>query len=184
MRVVLAGCVALVIAGCGGGGGEQAAAPRTPHQLCEATRAPGYTVCGYPLQQQVPSSIWRSFGRGAVKLTGPAEKAKHDRRPAGFWVGERLFPSPDGKTLLVQWSGECEVQSTYLVSSDTGTRRAVLGSADESSALGWTKEGLAKIRIPRPVCGGAHLSAGIYTVNPATLKPTLLRRLRPEPGGP
>jgi len=154
------------------------------HQVCEATRAAGYTVCGYPLQKRTASSIWASFGRSAVKLTGPAEVVKGDPLPAGFWVPARLFPSPDGKVLLAQWSGQCEVQSTYLVFMQTGKRRAILGEADESTALGWTKEGLAKIRIPWPVCGGAHLTAGIYAIDPSTLKPTLLRRIKPRPGGP
>jgi hypothetical protein len=181
MRLALIACAALVAAGCGGG--ERPAAPRAPHHVCESTRAAGYTVCGYPLQKRAPSSIWRSFGRSAVKLTGPAETVRHDPHPAGFWVGDRLFPSPDRKTLLVQWSGQCEVQSTYLLSAQTGARRSILGPADESSALGWTRDGRAKIRVPRPVCGGAHLRAGIYAIDPVTLKPTLLRRLRPRPGG-
>jgi hypothetical protein len=119
-----------------------------------------------------------------VKLTGPAEVVKRDPHPAGFWVPGRLFPSADGKVLLAQWSGQCEVQSTYLVSTQTGKRRAILGRADESSALGWTRNGSAKIKVPRPICGGAHLAAGIYAIDPATLRPTLLRRIKPGPGGP
>lgn len=183
MRATFLACLALIAAGCGGGGGARTGAAQAPHQVCESTRAAGYTVCGYPLQKREPSSIWRSFGRSAVKLTGPAETVRHAPHPAGFWVPERFFPSPDGRTLLAQWSGLCEVQSTYFVSADTGRRRAILGRAAESSALGWTRDGLAKIRIPRPLCGGAHLGAGIYAIDPETLKPTLLRRLRPRPGG-
>jgi hypothetical protein len=184
VRTALVVCLGLVAAGCGGGGGERVVKARTPHQVCEPTRAAGYTVCGYPLQRRAPSSIWRSFGRSAVRLTGPAETVKHDPHPAGSWVPERLFPSPDGETLLAQWSGQCEVQSTYLVSAQTGSRRAILGPADESAALGWTKGGAAKIRVPRPVCGSAHLTAGIYAVDSKTLRRTLLRRLKPLPGGP
>ncbi|HYX88243.1 MAG TPA: GTPase RsgA [Gaiellaceae bacterium] len=183
MRTALVASAALVLAGCGGGGGERTAVAPAPRHVCEPTRAPPYAVCGYPLQKREPSSIWRSFGRSAVELTGPAETVRQDPHPSGFWVRERLFVSPDGKTLLAQWSGQCEVQSTYLVSAETGRRRAILAPADESSALGWTKAGLAKIRIPRPVCGGAHLAAGIYAVDPVTLKPTLLRRVKPRPGG-
>jgi hypothetical protein len=183
MRVAVVAGVALAAAGCGGGV-ERVATSRAPHQVCEASRARGYTVCGYPFQQRAPSSIWRSFGRSAVKLAGPAEAGKHDPRPAGFWVRERLFVSQDGTTLLAQWSGQCEVQSTYLISTETGSRRALLGPTDESAALGWTRDGSAKIRIPRPACGGAHLAAGIYAVDPVTLRPTLLRPLKARPGGP
>lgn len=184
MRVALLTGVLLVAAGCGGGGGGSAPAVRAQHQVCRPTRAPGYTVCGYPLQKRMTSSIWTSFGRSAVKLAGPAETVKQDPHPAGFWVPERLFPSPDGKSLLAQWSGQCEVQSTYLVSASTGKARPILDRADESSALGWTREGSARIKVPRPTCGGAHLRAGIYAVDPTTLKPTLLRRIRARPGGP
>ena len=175
---------ALVAAGCGGDRVAQKPAAQSAHQVCQGTRTPGYTVCGYPLQRRTPSSIWASFGRSAVKLTGPAEIVKKDPLPAGFWVPGRLFPSPNGRVLLAQWSGQCEVQSTYLVSAQTGKRRAILGRTDESSALGWTRDGLARIRIPRPVCGGAHLVAGIYAIDPATLRPTLLRRIKPGFGGP
>jgi hypothetical protein len=185
VRVVFVLSAVLLVAGCGGGGGDKAVNEvRSPHQVCEPASASGYTVCGYPLQKRVPSSIWASFGRSAVRLTGPAETVKQDPYPAGFWVAGRLFRSPDGKTLLAQWSGQCEVQSTYLVSATTGRARPILGSADESSALGWTRNGLARIRVPRPTCGGAHLRAGIYAVDPVTLKAKLLRRLRGGPGGP
>lgn len=182
MRIALAAGVLLLVAGCGGGG--NAPTPRAQHQVCRPTRAAGYTVCGYPLQARTASSIWRSFGRSAVRLTGPAERVKHDPHPAGFWVPERLFPSSDGQLLLAQWSGQCEAQSTYIVSATTGAARRVLGRADESSALGWTKGGWARIKVPRPVCGDTHLTAGLYAVDPATLRPRLIRRLRPEPGGP
>lgn len=184
MRIALLACVGLIAASCGGDRVPQEPAARREHQVCQATRTPGYTVCGYPLQRRTPSSLWASFGRSAVKLTGPAEIVKKDPHPAGFWVPGRLFPSPDGKVLLAQWSGLCEVQSTYLVSAQTGKRRAILERADESTALGWTRDGLAKIAIPRPVCGGARLAAGIYAIDPATLRPTLLRRIKPRTGGP
>ena len=171
-------------AGCGGGGRATAPPAQRAHQVCRPTRAPAYTVCGYPLQKRTPSTIWASFGRSAVELTGPAERVKHYPHPAGFWVPERLFPSPDAKTLLAQWSGQCEVQSTYLISAQTGRTRAILGKADESSAVGWAKDGSARIKVPRPTCGGSHLAAGIYAVDPVTLKLSLLRRIRARPGGP
>jgi hypothetical protein len=185
VRLAVVVCAALLAASCGGGGGrEQEPAVQREHQVCRPTRVSAYTVCGYPLQRRTTSSIWASFGRSAVRLTGPAEIVKQDRHPAGFWVPARLFPSPDGKLLLAQWSGQCEVQSTYLVSAQTGERRPILRRTDESSALGWTKDGLAKIMVPRPTCGGSRLAPGIYAIDPMTVKPTLLRRIKPRPGGP
>jgi hypothetical protein len=185
VRPAVLACAALLVGGCGGGGGGgQEAAVQREHQVCRPTRASAYTVCGYPLQQRTTSSIWASFGRSAVRLTGPAEIVKQDPHPAGFWVPGRLFPSPDGNLLLAQWSGQCEVQSTYLVSVQTGERRSILRRTDESSALGWTKEGSAKIMVPRPTCGSSRLAVGIYAIDPSSLRPTLVRRIKPRPGGP
>jgi hypothetical protein len=116
-----------------------------------------------------------------VQLAGPVERAKQGRRPAGFWVSRRLFPSPDGATLLAQWSGRCGPQS-YLVSVDTGNVRQVAPRAAASRALGWTRSGSARIAVPRPVCGTSRLGPGIYAIDPATLRPTLLRRVRARLG--
>ena len=184
-RLFVIGGIAVVAAGCGGGGGSGGAGAQKPGALvCRATRVPGYTVCGYPLQPRRASSIWTSFGRSAVRLTGPAEAVPGDRHPAGFWVPERLFLSPDRETLLAQWSGQCEAQSAYLVSVATGKARSILEPSAESSAIGWTPAGKAKISVPRGACGSSHLRAGIYAVDRVTLRPTLLKRLVPKPGGP
>ena len=131
-------------------------------------------------------------GGGATRHAKPAVKLDRPRgdsysltlRPAepnGFW--RKLELSPSLKWWLGQWSGECEVQSTYLIPAHGGKPRRILAGADESEALGWTREGRAKILIPHSACGGSRHPAGIYAVDPNTLKLTLLKRVKPRPGG-
>jgi hypothetical protein len=177
--------LALVPMGCGGNGdATPAAGVKSKPHVCQETSAYGYTVCGYPLQPRRPSTLWTSSGRSAVRLAGPATPAQHSL-PSGFWVPERIFASPDGKTLLAQWSGECESQSTYLVSTTSGEVRSILDPAAESTALGWTKDGRAEIKVPRSICGASGASVpGIYAVDRASLKLMLERRIKAEPGGP
>jgi hypothetical protein len=99
----------------------------------------------------------------------------------GFW--RKLELSPDLRWWLGQWSGECEAQSTYLIPARGGKARAILPGG-ESYALGWRGR-WAKIMLPRALCGGnGDLKAGIYLVDPQTLKLTLVRRIKARPGGP
>ena len=99
----------------------------------------------------------------------------------GFW--RKLELSPDLKWWLGQWSGECEAQSTYLIPAHGGKPRAILPGG-ESYALGWRGR-WAQIMLPRAVCGGnGELAAGIYLVDPKTLKLTLVRRIKPRAPGP
>jgi hypothetical protein len=132
-------------------------------------------------------------GSGHPQAAKPAKKPAHPPPYAagrisippaerdGFW--RKLELSPSLKWWLGQWSGECEVQSTYLIPAHGGKPRRILAGADESEALGWTREGRAKILIPHSACGGSRHPAGIYAVDPNTLKLTLLKRVKPLAGG-
>jgi hypothetical protein len=111
--------------------------------------------------------------------------------PAGFWVPNRLYRSPDRRTLLGQWSGACETQTAYLVAGATGKIRAVFAAkvrgiymTYESTAHGWTADGRARVRLSYPIFENyprVRVRAGMYDVDPVTLKRTLERRL---PYGP
>jgi hypothetical protein len=101
--------------------------------------------------------------------------------------------SPDGKTLLAQWSAECEVPLAFFVSASGGKPQPVTGEvaattvSPDSVALGWTTDGRAIVFLPsQPACGtsggpGTYLIAldGTRTfVAPATgpLPPAGLKR--------
>jgi hypothetical protein len=84
--------------------------------------------------------------------------------PNGHWV--KLLLSLDGRTWLAQWSGECEVQTTYFIPARGGKARPVTGDAsDESIALGWALHNRARILVPRPACGSQFRRPGIYLVD-------------------
>jgi hypothetical protein len=119
----------LVLAGCGGGGGE-------------ATRI---------------------VTRAAAPLL-PSQK------PAGAKVGHwrTAYLSPDGKTLLAQWSAECEVPVAFFADGRDGAVRPVAGTslrnAPESIADGWTQDGRAIVEFPAAACGSGIHKPGIYFV--------------------
>lgn len=84
-----------------------------------------------------------------------------------------MLPSPDGSTLLAQWSGECEIQIAYLAGADMGKPRPVTdygrGSA-QSIALGWVG---SKARVRLPQGQPPSRKPGVYLVDPKTMAMTL-----------
>lgn len=162
----------LLLVGCGGG--EKAAPTERSSKLSGPTAchallsAPGYRGCGRPY----PSQIERGDGSvvvGSVEYRGGAAAR-------GFWRTAMI--SPDGKTLLAQWSGECELQKAFFVAATGGASKPVTGEADwatgpESEALGW--EG-ARARVRLPKRGEAvSVKPGIYLIDPRTFRRTLVR---------
>lgn len=81
----------------------------------------------------------------------------------GHWAWAKI--SPDGKTILAQWSAECEVPIAYLVSAAGGRPREAV-PAYSSRALGWTNDGRAIIDVLESSCGPASPKPGIYLVDP------------------
>jgi hypothetical protein len=115
---------------------------------CHPGPAP-FTICGYPWSRRSrPSTVYRG-GRRMLSRRG------------GYWRSVEL--SPDRKTLLLQWSGECESQTAYLARADGSGLRSV---ATESVALGWTRSGRAVVDLPRGACAGAARRPGIYLLDP------------------
>jgi hypothetical protein len=83
----------------------------------------------------------------------------------GHWV--RVLISPDGSTLLAQWSGECEVPTAFLVPTTGGTARPVTGEngLEESVGLGWSPDGRAVVYVPQGTCGPGTPVPGLYLVS-------------------
>ena len=155
----------LVAGGCGGA--KKSAAPKFSN--CVAASGP-YSICGRgPKGGSGPSRIVRA---GAV-VAGPIEKV-------GRWLG--LYVSPDGKTLLAQWSGACEISTAYFVSAAGGKPRPLTnyakGSA-ESGAYGW-RGSRALVSLPRGEW--PNRKAGTYLVDPRTMDKQLVRARHTQPG--
>jgi hypothetical protein len=129
-------------------------------------------------------------GCGSSKASKPATTTVHGDsstvvlKPAGKsgrWV--KLYLSPDMKTWLGQWSGECEVQTAYFLPAHGGKARPVTGHAsDESVALGWASHNRARILVPRAACGSQFRKPGIYVVDRAG-HATLVKHVKSRPGG-
>jgi hypothetical protein len=99
--------------------------------------------------------------------------------PVGGWIGG--YVSRDAKTLLMQWSAECEVPYAFFVPARGGVPRLVTGErsmadAPESIADGWTSDGRAIVELPQGACGGGVSVPGIYFIAPSGHR-TLVQRL-------
>jgi len=172
---VLLGALALVV-GCAGGRGAplHAHAAKSPFVRC--THASGgfraCTVFGAPGER---SALYYWAGAEWLVLRG--------RLPgrAGWW--RRVVAAPDHRTLLAQWSGECELQSTYLVSAADGGVRPIF-PGHSTAAVGWTAGGLARVRLADEVRRGKTLlhRPGVYVVEPRTTAVRLERSLPAKPG--
>jgi hypothetical protein len=165
--------VAVLAAGCGSATRDRSPLQRLgvkPHRSCTHASG-GFRACTRFDAFGETSRLYRFHGGRwrPLAVTAPAR--------AGWW--RRVVASPDGSTLLLQWSGECEVQSTYLLPERGGRPRAIF-RGHESAAIGW-RHGDALVRLTEAVWRGhTEIHApGIYRVDPGTLR---VRRLRLVPG--
>jgi hypothetical protein len=132
-----------------------------------------YLLCGY-IWGNAQSTVKALTPTGRLKsLVPPA--LRYGRRPDGWWTSARL--SPDGKTLLLQWSGECESPSAWYAPASGGKAKPLAGdTATESFALGWAPDGRAVVQFPRAACGAGIHRAGIYLVDVRSGRKTFVRR--------
>jgi hypothetical protein len=112
-------------------------------------------------------------------LTGPLPHAD----PDASWREVSL--SPDGRTLLADWSYPCDSAAVVFVPVEGGKPRLVTGENDwrkapQAQAIGWTREGKARVRIYTawrghrpPLSGRTYLfdpDAPVVDVHPASLR--------------
>src|SRR2546430_8049716 len=134
----------------------------------------GFRACTvFPPNGSERTRIERRASSGWVTVVRP-----HDVPVSGWW--RRAIPSPDRTMLLGQWSGDCEIQTTYLI--HLGKRPRSIFSQAESFAVGWSKDGRARVHVtdeakdPR-----GDVRPGIYRIHPRTLAHTLERSLARGP---
>lgn len=99
---------------------------------------------------------------GWTLVTGPLKPPAID----AMW--DRVWVSPDRRTLLAEWTYPCDSGAVVFVSARGGTPRVVTGESDwrkapVSRGLGWTADGKARVHVFRRWHG--H-EAGIYLFNP------------------
>lgn len=168
MRWVLAVGVAAVLAGCGGGPEAVERAPQAEKgvkhlQKCTHVSG-GYRACStFGLPRGERSWIQQREGARWKNVLDPPPVR------SGWW--RRIVTSPDRQTLLGQWSGKCEIQSTHLVSTETWKARPIFRRSS-STAVGWAEDGRARVRLAAPVYGSdksIRFQPGIYLVEPKTM---------------
>lgn len=174
----------LLLTACGGG--SQAEPPSTASAPVEHEDT-GYVHVEFPLDgclrigrtEEGPLRLCTAHGEHGTFVLGEGDTAElvdvpspgptptaPDAGRAGHWAWAAL--SPDGTTLIAQWSGECESPVAFFVSLPAGAPRPATGELDwakapESEALGWTNDGRAIVFLPRPGgCGSAPGKPGVY----------------------
>jgi hypothetical protein len=95
----------------------------------------------------------------------------------GHW--DSVVPSPDGSTLLAQWSGECEIPEAFFVSLYGSGARPLIPhgrhGGPNTTALGWSPDGRAFAFVPKsPGCGGEFDRSGVYRFDPEGEPPELV----------
>jgi hypothetical protein len=126
-----------------------------------------------PIGATLPVRIDALTGGRRVAVAAPPVRRSSDGRIHGHW--RYLLVSPDGRRILAQWSGECEIPTAFLI--ERGSTRPLGASsyakAPVSFALGWLPNGSAVIHFPQGACGGTHRVPGVYVV-PRSGKPRLV----------
>jgi len=132
-----------------------------PCWVAERRAATRYLVC-WPSGRGHPSWIGTLGPRGGVRRLVPAPRYPTGRAALGHWA--RAEVSPDGSTMLLQWSGECEVPTAYLAPASGGRPRAVVRArlAVESIALGWAPPAHPVVFLHQAVCGTGFDVPGVY----------------------
>ena len=89
--------------------------------------------------------------------------------PRGHW--RAALVSPNGATVLAQWSGECEVPRAFFIDIATGVAAPVTGGRGEgpfeapnSIGLTWADDRTALAVLPEGACGAGTQPAGLYAV--------------------
>jgi hypothetical protein len=128
----------LVILAAGCGGSKESHKPAVP--AVQTTCVDGINCGGTPNTYRHCTSVSRGFRACTAYPPNGRERSKVERRTTSGWVivvrprdvpisgwWRRVIASPDRKTLLGQWSGDCEIQTTYIIRVGAGRARPSRG---------------------------------------------------------
>ena len=147
---------------------------------CIPAKAPGYRVCetvrvrGIRLLGYVRSTIEARADDGWRIVTRQPRGAY--RHPAAIGMWGDVWRSPDGRTLLAQWQGECDAKWAFFVPADGGRPQVATGERNWQTSAhswprGWSADGHARVWVfPNGGCGGGEgeVEPGRYLIDPET----------------
>ena len=140
MTRLLVAAAALALTGCGATHEQAATTPSTPK--------PDPAPLTFPVSEgKVPAWLER-----IKPLKG-----------LGRWHGAEL--STDGRTLLAQWTAECEIPVAFFVPVDTRRPRPVAPTGFETVAVGWNEDARAGVFFSGGACGAGLDRPGLYLVS-------------------
>lgn len=85
------------------------------------------------------------------------------RRGVGHW--RYALPSPDGKWVLAQWSGECETPAAFLIDVASGRVDDVAPAGVDSYGIGWAPDGRAVVGVDAGPCGAETTETGTFLID-------------------
>jgi len=194
MRWLFLLAVAVLVAGCSGR--EKTGDDKTAAEMAkvETTCAQGVNCAADRFRPFNKCTHMSGDFRACTAFSGSAERSRIEAKRGSRWVvlfdemtapkgghgwWRRVIASPDRRRLLGQWSGECEVQLTYVVTLADRTMRPILEGLP-STAVGWGADGRARVRLAAEFWATKAkriVKAGIYRVNPANMAYVLERRV-------
>jgi hypothetical protein len=127
---------------------------------CEAVHGRGGIVaaaCGGPGQDGATEiRVMPAGGTATRRLTGA-------RPGGGHW--RYALPSPDGKWVLAQWSGECETPAAFLIDVASGRVDGVAPPGVDSYGIGWAPDGRAVVGVDAGPCGADTTETGTFLLD-------------------
>ena len=113
-------------------------------------------------------------GERTIVSVHPPQTRSPQSLIVGHWAWASL--SPDGSTLLAQWSAECEVPYAFLIPLESGDPRPLVAGLawyeqSPSEALGWTTQGRPLVRLWKSDCGRNEGRVSAYLTEAGGLRP-------------
>src|ERR671934_615324 len=125
-------------------------------RFVDATMRDTLLLCGRRIESV------RSAPNGSTRRTVLARAADPH---GGHWEWAEF--APNGRDVLAEWSGECEIPTAFLI---RGGKVKPYGAstyahAPESEPLGWLADGRAVVQFDMGLCGSGIPEPGVYAVD-------------------
>jgi hypothetical protein len=124
-------------------------------RFVDATMRDTLLLCGRRID------VVRSAPSGRLRRT---TLTRAPDRHGGSWEWAEF--APNGRDVLAEWSGECEIPTAFLISGRMARPYGAssYAHAPESEPLGWLPDGRAIVQFDAGTCGSGIETPGVYAV--------------------